>query len=73
MLIFSRFRLGRPAAEAWLKDLEALASCKEAVAAIMAVADKVLEEGVAKQATLHSFFQKTVAILDLVANKDNIK
>ena len=43
------------------------------MAAIMAVADKVLEEGVAKQATLHSFFQKTVAILDLVANKDNIK
>ena len=51
-------QLGRTTAEAWLKDLHTLAPCKEAVITIMAVADKVLNESVAHQTTLHSFFQK---------------
>ena len=55
--VYSRVRLGRPAADAWLKDLEALAQCKEEVAAIRAIADKVLGGSTAKQSTLHSFFK----------------
>ena len=53
-----QFQLGRSAAEALLKDFEASGHCKEEVAAIIAVADKVLSGSVVKQTTLPSFFQK---------------
>ena len=53
-----QFRLGRSAAEALLKDFEASGYCKEEVAAIIAVAGRVLSGGVVKQTTLPSFFQK---------------
>ena len=56
-VIFSRLRLGRSTAEAWLRDLEVLGEYTEEVAAIMTIADKVLKGGKSQQKTLHSFFK----------------
>ena len=54
--IFNRLPAGRAATEAWFRDLQAIASCKQEDDAILAITRKYFDSTEQKQQTLHSFF-----------------